>query len=50
MAVSRTTARVDSELAVHILDRAILQWPFLLSRPSHRSGFVGPGHQARAVR
>ena len=30
MAVSRTTARVDSESAVHTLDRATVRRPFLL--------------------
>jgi Transcription factor WhiB len=30
MAVSRTTARVDSESVVHAPDRATVRWPFLL--------------------
>jgi hypothetical protein len=46
MAVSRTTARVDSESAVHTLDRAIMQWPFLLVR----SPINGQAPWARVIR
>ena len=46
MAVSRTTARVDSESAVHTLDRAIMQWPFLLVR----APINGQASWARVIR
>jgi len=46
MAVSRTTARVDSESAVHTIDRAIMQWPFLLVRVA----INGQASWARVIR
>jgi hypothetical protein len=46
MALSCTTARVDSESAVHTLDRAIMQWPFLLAR----GPINGQAWRARVIR
>ena len=46
MAVPRTTARVDSESAVRTLDRANMQWPFLLVR----GPINGQAPRARVIR